>query len=346
METWVPRVEALGHEVIFYQGDSNEVRFDEKHKMLYLTEDDSYDYPQFRIDKTPSKMAERNKAAIRWALKNREFDYIWRTDDGSYVNAYMLPDFYKAMEGYDSCLGYTGGAGMVLSRKLCEQYLDFKNELGQAIDDNVMFTFCNSVNAKQKWMPERMGAFYVAGEKMITLHYTNGRRQYLVDDIMSYYYTGNPIQRKVMLDYPIGERDAGGIMQKVNSYDCESGITPFWYNFNKDINNWEYYGQQPRSIHDFFRHNPFGEKSMHMLVMYKTEFKEYINILSEYIKCIQSGGNLNLVYNNNAKELDEVKHWLEENFMSYRTGTNVSLKAFFDMECVKDENCSIITVDA
>ena len=44
METWVPRVEEHGHEVIFFQGGADKVEFDALHKTLYVTESDSYDY--------------------------------------------------------------------------------------------------------------------------------------------------------------------------------------------------------------------------------------------------------------------------------------------------------------
>ena len=44
METWVPRIERMGHEVIFFDGNNETQTYDEKNKILHLISNESYDY--------------------------------------------------------------------------------------------------------------------------------------------------------------------------------------------------------------------------------------------------------------------------------------------------------------
>ena len=96
METWVPRIESLGHEVIFFDGSNLEQSFDKRNRLLHLVSDESYDYHSLQEQNKGSLMLERLKEGIQWCLDNREFDYILRLDDGTQVS---IQDIFLVKSG-------------------------------------------------------------------------------------------------------------------------------------------------------------------------------------------------------------------------------------------------------
>ena len=288
METWVPKIESLGHKVIFFDGSNNELSYDEDGRILHLLSNESYDYPNTGIK---SFMIERLKEAVKWALENEEFDYVFRTDDGSYLNHYVINDLMKEMEGFDALRGVGGGGGVLMSRKVCEEFVDFENPKNMIIEDHALFNFLSRFKTKATNL---LSIQYVLGEKIFSIHYTNGKRQYFVNHVLDYYYGGNPIDRKVVINSPA---DFGKLFP-VRSWEWEHGgegkRTPYWYSFDKDIHNWEYYMGPTRSLYYCRRNCLFGKKSLYRLMFYdfdynlKDEFEKSMFI--EHIFCLKENG--------------------------------------------------------
>jgi len=287
LETWVPKIESLGHKVIFFDGSNKELSYDEDNKILHVLSNESYDYPNSGIR---SFMIERLREAVIWALENEEFDYIFRTDDGSYLNHYVIEDLMKEIEGHDVLRGVGGGGGVLMSKEVCKEFAKFENPENMTIEDHALFNFLGKFKTK---VTNLLSIQYVLGEKIFSIHYTNGKRQYFVNCVLDYYYGGNPIERKIVINSPA---DFGRLFS-VRSWEWEHGSgkrTPYWYSFDKDIYNWEYYMGQPRSLYHYKQNCLFGKKSLHRLMFYnfdynlKDEFEKRMFI--EHISCLKENG--------------------------------------------------------
>ena len=87
INTWVGDVLDTDNDVIFFDGENEEVSFDENSKTLHLT-----DYDGYEDGITLSKLFPKVKSALKWAYENKEFDTLYLCDDDIYVN---LPEFLK-----------------------------------------------------------------------------------------------------------------------------------------------------------------------------------------------------------------------------------------------------------
>ena len=300
METWVPRIENLGHEVIFFDGSNTEQSFDKRNRLLHLVSDESYDYHSLREQNKGSLMFERLKEGIQWCLDNREFDYILRLDDGSYINAYVIAEIYAQLKDIDVLkpdMG-GGGAGFFFSKKACLELVQFKNENKIHVEDLVIGSFLSSPSSPSLSVKTSviLGYQYLLSEKFFTIHYTNGKRQYFVDDVISYYYNGSPIKRKVVLNYYIDQNS----LMKVNSWDSDFETTPIYYAFDKDLYNWEHYGARARSNYAVVASCPFAPNSIHELFLYDVKFdfsKQNEKVaFFDYIKSVMKDGFIYLYY--------------------------------------------------
>lgn len=298
METWVPGVESLGHKVIFFDGDNNIVSYSHADRLLSLTQSESYDHSPPIPAQKKSFMFERLKAAISWVLENEEFDYIFRTDDGSYVNYYVLNDIIKELDNgnVDVLKNNGGGAGVFLSKRVCQKLIEYNNEK-QVIEDLALFQFIDQGNFVTK-TSNLLCMQYILGEKLFTIHYTNGKRQYFVDNILNYYFNKIPIKRKVIINSDINYSNP----LPIKTWSGNNDYTPMWYSFDKDKYNWEFYGQQIRSYHRFQNFCPFGIKSIYKLIIVDNSI--LINnkdIIQNYIDAIQDGGQLIINYDEQLK---------------------------------------------
>ena len=287
LETWVPKIESLGHEVIFFDGSNSEQSYDKENKILHLLSNESYDYPNSGVK---SFMIERLKEAVGWVLKNEEFDFIFRTDDGSYLNHYVIEDLMREMDGYDVLRGVGGGGGVLMSKKVCEEFVNFENSENMTIEDHALFNFLSRFKTKTTNL---LSIQYVLGEKIFSIHYTNGKRQYFVNHILDYYYGGNPIDRKIVINSPA---DFGRLFP-VKSWDWgwgDSKGTPYWYSFDKDMYNWEYYMGQSRTLYRYKEHCPFGKKSLFRLMFYNFDYdlknELELAVFKEHISCLKENG--------------------------------------------------------
>lgn len=279
METWVPRVEKLGHEVIFFDGSNDVQSFDKDNRILHVVADERYDDYTLEWERKPSYMIERLREAIGWSLENCEFDYIFRTDDGSYINAYMLDEITQLVQEQEldilTSTELCARGGIFMSRKFCESFVkNFVNVHNLHIEDRALRVFFQAPEHGFKWSSSHLlHPQYVAGERLFTMHYTNGKRQYFVDDVISYYYTGNPIKRKVSIGLPLQKTlPAEKLSLPVKTWNTGEK-TALWYSFDKDDTNWEYYGGYARM--DYCAVNipcVFGKDTLTELVLSNTVY--------------------------------------------------------------------------
>jgi len=316
LETWVPRIESLGHEVIFFDGDSSTTAFDKKNKVLHTTANESYDYDHLKEQHIGSLMFERLKAAISWVLENRDFDYVFRIDDGSYVNAYVLDKIIQELSGCDVMMGPGGGAGMFFSKKACEQLIQFDNEKKIHIEDIAIWSWLSSANLVTKHS-SLLCHQYVLSENNFTIHYTNGKRQYTTDTIISYYYNKAPLDRRIVLNYTLDYL----LPLSCNTWDSQWDTTPLFYSFDKDQYNWEHYGVLARANFPVTMYCPFAEHSIKELFFYETKFDfnkiHEVEALKDYIKALKAEGRIYFFYKEDQIQ-NKILNFLElENLTDY-----------------------------
>jgi len=295
METWVPRIEKMGHEVIFFDGNNETQSYDEKNKILHLISNESYDYHSLKDEGIGSLMYERLKEAVDWCLKNKEFDYIFRTDDGSYINSFVIDKMITDIQGYDVVHSHGGGAGVFMSKKVCEDLINDVNEENIFIEDVTLWKFFDKHSYKRK-TSSLLCHQYIVSEDYFSIHYTNGKRQYFVDNVISYYYDGNPLKRKVILNYPLDH----GTPLLTNTWDSDFIRTPIYYSMDKDMFNWEHYGTVARNHYAVTSECPFAKNSINELVFYNTKFdfnKDHEkNAFNKYIESVNDNGIIYFFY--------------------------------------------------
>jgi hypothetical protein len=349
MDTWVPRVEDLGHEVIFFDGGNESVSYDEKNKLLHLTSSDSYDYHYLANEKKPSFMLMRLQEAVAWALTHKDFDYVLRIDDGSYVNAYTLPEITNEINKYDIVWsGYGGGGGIFFSRKACEELIKIENT-EHHLEDMAIFNSSLFSGDFTKRTSNRMSSTYFVGEQFATIHYTTGKRMYLVDYIMSSYYNSMPLERKVIVNYPI----LSTTPLKTNTIDCTNSNTPLWYGLDRDKYNWEYYGAYTRSspmvIPNSSEQIPFATHSVKNLFLYNMIYDvtpQLEQCIMKYFKSIQIGGTMNIFYSEKHNNLtNRICDILSANGVGYRKENNTLISDLIKTEYVSgNESGVVITI--
>ena len=296
MDTWVSRLKDMGIEVIFFDGDNDEESFDEKNQILHLTETDTYDYYYLHHEKKPSNMVKKLQGAIRWLLENRDFDYILRVDDGTYVNSFVLENYFNEIIGNDIIWsGQGGGGGMFFSKKVCKEILNIYDESNHLEDATIMDHFTKIPDIKFHTI-DTMSAFYNLGEKNLTIHYSTGKRMYYSDFIISNYYNNLKSNRKVILNYEW----SSGIELNTNRVSGTDGNTGAWYGLDRDKNNWEYYGGYARSISDIYdRTITYGDEVIENLCVFNLRNPYEIkikNTVTNLLKTIVKDGEMNIFF--------------------------------------------------
>jgi hypothetical protein len=331
METWVPRIEKAGHEVIFFDGNNEIQSYDEKNKILHLISDESYDYNYLKDQGIGSLMYERLKEAVSWCLKNKEFDYIFRTDDGSYINAFVIDKMINDIEDYDVVYSHGGGAGIFMSKEVCKDLINDINEEKTFIEDVTLWKFFDKHSYKRK-TSNLLCHQYIVSEDYFTIHYTNGKRQYFVDNVISYYYNNTPLKRKVILNYPLDH----GTPLSVNTWDSDFIRTPIYYSMDKDMFNWEHYGTLARNHYAVTAECPFAKNSINQLVFYNTIFdfnKEHeLNAFNKYIQSVDDNGTIYFFYKSDNdiqkrifNELSVIGYYKEFNLLNEYINNEVGI---------------------
>lgn len=320
LETWVPRIEEKGHEVIFFDGGYTETNFDKKNKVLHTNANDSYDYHHLKNENIGSYMFERLKTAVKWVLENREFDFIFRIDDGSYVNAFVLEKIIETIKIYDVVKSTGGGAGMFFSKKTCEKLINYENKNKIHIEDLTLYEFFSKNPELKIGNSSLLTHQYILSEGLFTIHYSNGKRQYTTDLIVSYYYNGLPLDRKVILNYDLDYLKP----LKCNTWDSDWERTPSFYSFDRDKFDWEHYGKLARTNFSVNTLCPFVKNSIKHLMFYNVHFNFYlqneIDAFQNYIKALKDDGIIYFFYEED-KINDEIKKYL--NLIEYNDNINV-----------------------
>ena len=330
MDTWVSRLKEKGHEVIFFDGDNEEVSFDEKNQILHLTDSDEYDYFYLHHEKKPSNMLKKLQSAVRWVLDNREFDYILRVDDGTYVNAFIFEDFFEKIKTADIVWSEQGGGGGVFfSRRACEELLKINNN-DSHLEDVTIFEHFNKLDYKRAGI-QNMSAFYYVGEKALTIHYATGKRMYYVDFIMSNYYHNLKTERKVIVNYH-WDPNIPLNTNRVNGLNNNTGV---WYGMDRDQKSWEYYGNYARSICDIYDREILFEndviKNLVVFNLNNPHIDKVKKTIEKVYNIVKSGGELNLVYNIKDKNIDKITP-----IERYNEIINILKQLNYDFEIMED----------
>ena len=136
INTWVGDVLDTDNDVIFFDGENEEVLFDENSKTLHLT-----DYDGYEDGITLSKLFPKVKSALKWVYENKEFDTLYICDDDIYIN---LPEFLKISFNHDFMSnGSLGGGGFFLTKKAIKSIINYENthhkHCDQLIFDVIIF---------------------------------------------------------------------------------------------------------------------------------------------------------------------------------------------------------------
>ena len=324
LETWVPRVIGKGHDVLFFEGDAGSTYFNEQSKHLYLPINDEYDYGH-----KPAPQFERFKLALKWCLENKEFDYINTITDSDYVNAYSLNDnVYNKLKETDFVSNGFGGNGYYMSKKLCEIFVNEEYTNKKVHTDIALNVFVENFKNKHNLKISRFESVklnpyyqYVPGERYSHIHYANGKRMYHLDYLISNYYNGSKIKRKIVFEYPIDFTKR----ETIHTYDTiDKENTPLYYSFTTDNDNWEYFGQMNRSYALPQHQYMIGEGVVYKGLFINIDISENeVNFLNNILPSIHEEGELYFYfednYNNTKSVLDKhnIKYTIENNVLDY-----------------------------
>lgn len=242
INTWVGDVLHKGYDVVFLEGGSETVWYDDNSKTLHLTDNDEYENSDL------SNLLTKAKSGLRWSLENKDFDILYLCDDDVYIN---LEQFLKIEITHD-CMGAgsLGGAGYFLNKKSIQTILDYKNKDFRVADQAIYNAIKDDNSLTKNFAYNKSAIFYVPGELYATIHYVTGKRSYYLHNIFRFFNENGYTNRKIILGGPLDSQK----LNEVVSYESTLGRkTPRWYDFVIDPNGWEYHGGYPRSTIIFNR---------------------------------------------------------------------------------------------
>jgi hypothetical protein len=245
INTWVPDVLAAGHDVLFYTGGADKTYFDETMMTLYLDVETGYE--PLSIEHGVSVLFNKNQAAYRWILQNKEFDMVFSGEDDMYIN---ISEFVKIPESFDfmnngDCMTVSGlgGGGFLLKKKALEVLSEYKNTINHVADHATLYAL-NSAGL-QSIDHFRVSPFYWPAELYGMVHYTTGKRAYLLHHTLKYFQENGYTNRKIILGSPLRAET----LNELVSYETTARKkTVRWYDFTTDSNNWEYHGGYAGSL--------------------------------------------------------------------------------------------------
>jgi len=338
MDTWVSRMKNIGHEVIFFDGDNKQESFDKKNQLLHLTASDSYDYYNLLTNGKSSNMAVKLQHAMKWALKNREFDFILRVDDGTYVNAFVIDEFLNKINNVDlAWSAHGGGGGIFFSRKACEEFVK-ETKYTSYLEDIVIFdSFTNKNEFQKRGYPREMSSFYVLLENLVTIHYATGKRMYYCDFIISNYHLGITTSRKVIFNYSLNPAES----LNTNRVDSKTTNTPLWYGLDRDRYGWEYYGNYSRSIFDLSEKSfSLGNNTFEILYIFDIEINHITTeALFNILRSIKPNGKLRFVFTpvSNVKLISNTVNFLKSNNLVFDVTKKITFSTIEKTEYIKKE---------
>lgn len=171
--------------IFYYYGDNGEIEGDNKleNNDLFLKIPDGY-----------SHVAEKTIRALNF-FKDYEYDYIVRTNAGSYINQKNLikflndkpnENFYTGIIGEIQDIKFASGSCFILSKDLCQKIVNnIDNELfGKYFDDVVISQCLKKINVEV----DKCGFRISNGNGKITYDINEGYPFFDISDENNYHY--------------------------------------------------------------------------------------------------------------------------------------------------------------
>ena len=313
INTWVGDVLESGNDVIFFDGENEQVWFDEDSKTLHLT-----DYDGYEDGVSLTKLFPKVKSALKWVYENKEFDTLYICDDDIYIN---LPEFLKVSFTHDFMShGSLGGGGFFLTKNAIKSIINYENTHHKHCDQLIFDIIVNDSTITKSFDNSSSSPYYIPGELYSTIHYVTGKRSYFLHNIFKFYNENGYTNRKIIL--------GGGLdsyrKNEIVSYESSVGRkTSRWYDFTVDPNNWEYHGGYARStvsVNNLKNFWPYGKKSTKFFVInFNYLLSDYINsdlfytnlefIINKCEESLIDGGDLFLMSEKN----ENINGWVIDN---------------------------------
>lgn len=324
INTWVYDVMNDGHEVIFFDGDNENEWYDDNTKTLHTTEEDGYE------NKELSVLFPKVKAALKWVIKNKEFDILYLCDDDVYVN---LEQFKKIDFSFDYIgTGSYGGGGCIFNKKSIQTIINYENKGYKVCDQAIYDAIMKDNTLKKNFGNEKSSIFYLPAELFATIHYVSGKRTHFLHNTFRYFNENGYTNRKIILGGPIDIMKTNDVVTYESTYGRK---TKRWYDFTVDCNGWEYHGGYPRSDVNFNHLKgfwPYAENSTKFFVI------NYNVLLHNYVGHSTFYDNLNyliqkceysLINKNNlllcSEKIEEIKGWTPDNSVKEKYKLNFEL---------------------
>jgi len=280
INTWVEDVLYLNHDVLFFEGGNSSQFYVDSNRTLYLTEDDGYEE-----NGVPSRLYKKIQAAFKWALDNKDFDYVYVCDDDVYINS---EEFFKIEMNYDfMSSGAFGGGGYFLSKKAMQEIIDTDTEF--SVCDLAMYGILRADKNLTSYSENcKHAIFYFPAELYATVHYATGKRAYFLKEMFSFYKENGFTNRKIILGGPLDSYKENLLV----SYEAtHNRKTKRWYDFVKDPNGWEYHGGYARSsanINHLKNFWPYAKNSTKYFVLnFDTFLNDYKHDKTLYFENMQ-----------------------------------------------------------
>jgi hypothetical protein len=279
INTWVGDALYKGHDVVFLEGGSETVWYDDNSKTLHLNVSDEYENSEL------SNLLPKAQAGLRWSLENKDFDILYLCDDDVYIN---LEQFLKIEMTHD-CMGVgsLGGGGYFLNKKSIQTILNYENKGFRVADQAIYSALIDDNTITKNFEYKKSAPFYVPGELYATIHYVTGKRSYYLHNIFRFFNENGYTNRKIILGGPLNSQK----LNEVVSYESTlSKKTPRWYDFIIDPNGWEYHGGYLRSLivfNSIIQFWPYAENATKFFVV------NFETILHDYIGTSYFNTNLN-----------------------------------------------------
>jgi hypothetical protein len=259
LNTWVPEVLDAGHDVLFFDGANKKELYNPDSLTLHLTESDEYEQKPF-----PSRLLPKIQSAFRWALENKDFDYVYLHDDDIYIN---INEFQKLVVDSDFKGTNMGGRGFFFNKKAMKALVEYKNQHPVA-DHAIYDCMISNENISKVFSMEAHSPFYVPGELYATVHYVCGKRFYLLNNVLRFYQDNGFTKRKIIFNFPFTSTHLNPFV----TYEVEANRkTQRHYDFTVDKNNWEYHSGYVRStitnVNELVKFWPYARNSAKYFVV-------------------------------------------------------------------------------
>jgi hypothetical protein len=137
-----------------------------------------------------------------------------------------------------------------------------------------------------------------------------------------------------------------------NRVSGTDGKTGLWYGLDRDINNWEYYGNYARSISDVYdRTITYGDETIQNLCLFEIDNPsptKIDNAISNLYKKITENGQLNLCFKSendliiNKSSYDFTLEAVKKLVVNYEIFNNVNFNEYINAEYISQNEIGTI----